>query len=199
MTDLREAFRCSVKYDDDFENKMQYFLENNQQFGLTRLTFLASILCGLWTLIFGDEFGGGFFPVWILFFVALFVFLFLRRWWRRRAARKIISMYSMGCQTCSVTVNPQYMGRGILKYDRECGSSWKENWGWEKKSSTGKYSFTEEKRIEIFDFIIGEIRKYSDCTIALCKESAKVWETLDLNLSTCSCVCQLDYANMFEI
>jgi len=65
-----------------------------------------------------------------------------------------------------------------------------------KKSKSGKYSFTEEKRIEIFGFVSNEIRKYSDCKIALCKESATVWKKLKMPLSRCSCVCQLDYRDM---
>jgi spore photoproduct lyase len=65
-----------------------------------------------------------------------------------------------------------------------------------KRPSIGKWSFTEEKRIEIFKWAIKEIRKYSDCKIALCKESANVWDCLDLDRSECSCVCQLDYADM---
>jgi DNA repair photolyase len=65
-----------------------------------------------------------------------------------------------------------------------------------KKPSIGKYSFTEEKRIEIFTYVLNEIRKYTDCRIALCKESASVWEKLKMPLSRCSCVCQLDYADM---
>jgi len=65
-----------------------------------------------------------------------------------------------------------------------------------KRPKEGKYSFTEEKRIEIFDFVINEIRKFSNCRIALCKESASVWNKLGLSLSKCSCVCQLDYADM---
>jgi len=65
-----------------------------------------------------------------------------------------------------------------------------------KKPKSGKYSFTEEKRIEIFGFVSNEIKKYSDCKIALCKESASVWKKLKIPLSRCSCVCQLDYADM---
>ena len=65
-----------------------------------------------------------------------------------------------------------------------------------KKPRSGKYSFTEEKRIEIFGFMINEIQKYSDCRVALCKESARVWKKVSLPLSKCSCVCQLDYADM---
>ena len=64
------------------------------------------------------------------------------------------------------------------------------------KESVGKYSFSEDQRINIFGFIIEEIRRYSDCRIALCKESAKVWDDLGLEKSRCSCVCQLDYADM---
>jgi len=65
-----------------------------------------------------------------------------------------------------------------------------------KRPKSGKYSFTENKRSEIFGFAYNEIRKYSDCRIALCKESASVWKKLKMPLSKCSCVCQLDYANM---
>ena len=61
-----------------------------------------------------------------------------------------------------------------------------------KMPSVGKWSYTEEKRIEIFDWAINEIRKYSDCKIALCKESASVWDNLGLDRSECSCACQLD-------
>jgi len=58
---------------------------------------------------------------------------------------------------------------------------------------SGKYSFDEQKRVEIFSFAVNEIRKYStNCRIALCKESAGVWEKVGLPLSRCSCVCQLD-------
>jgi len=65
-----------------------------------------------------------------------------------------------------------------------------------KRPKSGKYSFSEEKRAEIFSFAIHEIRKYSDCKIALCKESAFVWKKLGMTLSKCSCVCQLDYVDM---
>jgi spore photoproduct lyase len=64
------------------------------------------------------------------------------------------------------------------------------------KESVGKYSFSEGERIGIFGFIIKEIRRYSDCRVALCKESARVWDDLGLEKSRCSCVCQLDYADM---
>ena len=67
-----------------------------------------------------------------------------------------------------------------------------------KAPKTGKYSFNEATRTEIFRFVIEEIRKYSDCRIALCKESANVWERVGLDLSRCSCVCQLDYAEMIN-
>jgi len=60
------------------------------------------------------------------------------------------------------------------------------------KQSIGKYTFPEDKRVEIYGFIINEIRKYSDCTVALCKESEAVWRTLGLNPSRCSCVCQFN-------
>ncbi len=65
-----------------------------------------------------------------------------------------------------------------------------------KRPKVGKYSFSEEARVKIFDFIIKEIRKYSGCHMALCKESAEVWNQLALDLSRVRCVCQLDYADM---
>jgi len=65
-----------------------------------------------------------------------------------------------------------------------------------RRPKSGKYSFQEEERVKIFRFAIEEIRKYSDCRIALCKESQAVWKQTDLPLSACSCVCQLDYADM---
>jgi spore photoproduct lyase len=68
--------------------------------------------------------------------------------------------------------------------------------GGSKKPKVGKYSYTEDKRVEIFDFMIREIRRHSDCTVALCKESANVWNQLGLDLSRCRCVCQYDYVDM---
>ena len=71
-----------------------------------------------------------------------------------------------------------------------------------KKPKSGKFSFSEEKRAEIFSFVIAEIKKHSDCPIALCKESATVWEKVGLPLSECGCACQLvpvDMTNKFMI
>ena len=65
-----------------------------------------------------------------------------------------------------------------------------------KRPVSGKYSIPEKRRIEIFNFVIQEIRKHSDCRIALCKESAAVWESVGLDLSKCRCACQLDYEDM---
>ena len=65
-----------------------------------------------------------------------------------------------------------------------------------KKPKSGKYSFTEDKRTEMFSVVVKEVKKYSDCRIALCKESPNVWKKLGMPLSKCSCVCQLDYADM---
>ena len=62
--------------------------------------------------------------------------------------------------------------------------------------SIGKYSFPVEQRIEIFKFATEEIRKYSKCDIALCKETAEVWEAVGLDLKECKCVCQYDCADM---
>ncbi len=68
--------------------------------------------------------------------------------------------------------------------------------GENKKPKIGKYSFSDDQRIEIFRHVINEIRKYSDCKIALCKESSEVWKASGLDASKCSCACQLDYADM---
>lgn len=65
-----------------------------------------------------------------------------------------------------------------------------------KKPKSGKYSFPEKQRVEIFRFMIKQVRQYSDCKIALCKESKRVWKKTRLKLSECSCACQLDYADM---
>jgi spore photoproduct lyase len=65
-----------------------------------------------------------------------------------------------------------------------------------KRAKSGKYSFREEERAEIFGFAINEIRKYSHSPIALCKESANVWKEVGLPLSKCSCACQLDPVDM---
>lgn len=65
-----------------------------------------------------------------------------------------------------------------------------------KTPKSGKYSFSAEKRAEIFRFLIDEIRKYTNCPIALCKESADVWQKVGLDLSRCSCVCQLEFVDM---
>ena len=64
------------------------------------------------------------------------------------------------------------------------------------KKSVGKYSFPEEMRIDIFNFIIPEIRNYSDCHIALCKESSDVWQKTGLDLSQNGCVCQYGFVDM---
>jgi spore photoproduct lyase len=55
----------------------------------------------------------------------------------------------------------------------------------------GKYSFLEEERVNIFRFVIHEVRKYSNCPIALCKESSEVWDKVKLDSSAIRCACQL--------
>jgi spore photoproduct lyase len=65
-----------------------------------------------------------------------------------------------------------------------------------KRPKYGKYSFPAKKRIELFTYIIDQIRAYSECPIALCKESAEVWDSVGLDRSRCNCVCQYDYAEM---
>ncbi|MGD0237850.1 MAG: spore photoproduct lyase family protein, partial [Syntrophorhabdales bacterium] len=67
-----------------------------------------------------------------------------------------------------------------------------------KRPKVGKYSFDEEKRIEIFRFVMNEIWKYSHLPIALCKESRSVWDKVGLDVSDCQCVCQLESADMSQ-
>jgi spore photoproduct lyase len=65
------------------------------------------------------------------------------------------------------------------------------------KKKIGKYSFTEEERVEIFSFALSEVRRYApDVTVALCKESAAVWDRVGLEVSRCSCVCQVGEVDM---
>lgn len=64
------------------------------------------------------------------------------------------------------------------------------------KQSSGKYSFSEDMRVDIFNFIINEIRHYSACPIALCKESSEVWQRTGLDLSQNGCVCQYGFVDM---
>jgi spore photoproduct lyase len=66
------------------------------------------------------------------------------------------------------------------------------------KPKKGKYSFTDTKRIKIFDFVINEIQKCSSCDIALCKESAEVWDELGLDLHQVKCVCQSGSVDMTQ-
>ncbi len=60
-----------------------------------------------------------------------------------------------------------------------------------KRPKAGKYSFSEARRAAIFQFVVDDIRKHSDCRIALCKESASVWNAVGLAYQNCECVCQL--------
>jgi len=79
----------------------------------------------------------------------------------------------------------------------DCSNHWlRRNFEGSKSPKSGKYSFSEKRRTQIFKFAIDEIWKYSNCKIAICKESGKVWKDTRLELSKCSCVCQLDYADM---
>ena len=64
------------------------------------------------------------------------------------------------------------------------------------KKSIGKYSFPLAMRLDMFSTAIQEIRKYSDCDIALCKETKDTWEAVGLDLKGCKCVCQYDSADM---
>ena len=68
--------------------------------------------------------------------------------------------------------------------------------GGKVRTSVGKYSFPEETRVALFDFLVGAIRRHSDCPIALCKESADVWRRTGLDLTKNGCVCQYGFVNM---
>lgn len=60
------------------------------------------------------------------------------------------------------------------------------------KSGDGKYRYRDDIRVKLYNFVIGEIRKRSDTTIALCKESADIWAAvgLELNRGNCKCHCR---------
>ncbi len=59
-----------------------------------------------------------------------------------------------------------------------------------KGKSEGKYSFSDEQRIEMFRFAINEIRRHDEnVAIALCKESVELWDKLGLSLSDLRCAC----------
>jgi spore photoproduct lyase len=64
-----------------------------------------------------------------------------------------------------------------------------------KRPKIGKYSFPLKTRYLLFAALITEIRKYSDCPVALCKESSRLWKLL-LPLKRCRCVCQLESVDM---
>lgn len=64
------------------------------------------------------------------------------------------------------------------------------------KKSVGKYSFPGNMRHDLFGYAINEIRKYSDCDIALCKETSDMWQAVGLNLKECKCVCKYDSVDM---
>ncbi len=64
------------------------------------------------------------------------------------------------------------------------------------KKSIGKYTFPEKVRIELFDFVIREIRKHSDCQVAICKDTEYVWKRVGLELSDFRCMCQFSGADL---
>ncbi len=66
------------------------------------------------------------------------------------------------------------------------------------KSSIGKYSYPQKLRLEMFSFVISEIRKYFDGPIALCKEISNLWSDVGLDPRHCRCVCQFDEANLLN-
>jgi len=81
---------------------------------------------------------------------------------------------------------------GLAAYVEKMGPMFEQD----SEGRVGKYSFDRQQRVEIFSFVIEEIRRYSKCPIAICKEAADVWDALGMDLSDCRCVCQLDSANM---
>ena len=66
------------------------------------------------------------------------------------------------------------------------------------KSSIGKYSYPQKLRLEMFSFVIFEIRKYFDGPIALCKEVRSLWLAVGFDPRHCRCVCQFDEANLLN-
>jgi len=57
------------------------------------------------------------------------------------------------------------------------------------KRSRGKFTYPEDTRVNIYSYIIEEIRKHSDIPIALCKETGSVWRAVGLDLSKVQCNC----------
>ena len=57
------------------------------------------------------------------------------------------------------------------------------------KGGDGKYRYRDDIRIELYDYVISEIKKRSDADIALCKESSDVWQAVDLELDKEDCKC----------
>jgi spore photoproduct lyase len=64
------------------------------------------------------------------------------------------------------------------------------------KVSVGKISYPRTTRVEVFRFIIAEIRKHFAGPIALCKETRDVWREVSLDPSRCRCVCQFAEADL---
>jgi len=65
------------------------------------------------------------------------------------------------------------------------------------KTSVGKVSYPEELRVEVFRFVISEVRRHFDGPVALCKETETVWRSVGLDPAHCECVCQYDHAGLF--
>ena len=66
------------------------------------------------------------------------------------------------------------------------------------KTSIGKYSYPQDLRVEIFRFVMSEIRKRFDGPIALCKETVDVWRAVGLDPRRCACVCQYGEADLLR-
>jgi len=64
------------------------------------------------------------------------------------------------------------------------------------KISVGKISYPRTTRVEVFRFIIAEIRKHFAGPIALCKETLDVWREVSLAPPRCRCVCQFAEADL---
>jgi spore photoproduct lyase len=68
----------------------------------------------------------------------------------------------------------------------------------QKKLSVGKWSYPAAVRVDVFQFIISQIRQHFSGPIALCKETQEVWQAVGLDPGRCQCVCQFDQARLFS-
>jgi len=60
-----------------------------------------------------------------------------------------------------------------------------------ERAQSMTYSFARGRRVKMYKHIIDEIRKYSDCPIALCRETRKTWKEVGLDSSDRACACRV--------